>query len=65
MTTTAEQAASPRYASPVDFGAYGQYGAGRGFDLGGERRQFGISARQGHFAAAQPALLGGWLELPA
>jgi glutathionyl-hydroquinone reductase len=34
MTTTAEQAASPRYASPVDFGAYGQYGAGRGFDSG-------------------------------
>jgi putative glutathione S-transferase len=34
MTTTAERAASPRYASPVDFGAYGQYGAGRGFDQG-------------------------------
>jgi glutathione S-transferase/putative glutathione S-transferase len=34
MTMTAEQAASPRYASPVDFGAYGQYGAGRGFDSG-------------------------------
>ncbi len=34
MTTTAERAASPRYASPVDFDAYGQYGAGRGFDQG-------------------------------
>jgi glutathionyl-hydroquinone reductase len=34
MTTTAEPAASPGYASPVDFGAYGQYGAGRGFDSG-------------------------------
>ena len=34
MTTTAEPAASPGYASPVDFGAYGQYGAGRGFDAG-------------------------------
>jgi glutathionyl-hydroquinone reductase len=34
MTTTAERAAFPRYASPVDFGAYGQYGAGRGFDQG-------------------------------
>ena len=34
MTTTAERAASPQYASPVDFGAYGQYGAGRGFDQG-------------------------------
>ena len=34
MTTTAERAASPRYASPVDFGAYGHYGAGRGFDQG-------------------------------
>jgi glutathionyl-hydroquinone reductase len=30
MTTTA----SPEYASPVDFDAYGQYGAGRGFDKG-------------------------------
>jgi glutathione S-transferase/putative glutathione S-transferase len=30
MTMTA----SPGYASPVDFGAYGQYGAGRGFDSG-------------------------------
>src|SRR6266849_8542062 len=30
MTTTA----FPRYASPVDFDAYGQYGAGRGFDSG-------------------------------
>ncbi len=30
MTTTA----SPEYASPVDFDAYGQYGAGRGFDPG-------------------------------
>jgi glutathionyl-hydroquinone reductase len=30
MTTTA----SPEYASPVDFDAYGQYGAGRGFDQG-------------------------------
>ncbi len=30
MTTTA----SPGYASPVDFGTYGQYGAGRGFDAG-------------------------------
>src|ERR1700735_4821560 len=34
MTTTAERAASPRYASPVACGAYGQYGAGRGFDQG-------------------------------
>jgi glutathionyl-hydroquinone reductase len=34
MTTTAERAASPQYASPVDFDAYGQYGAGRGFDQG-------------------------------
>src|ERR1035437_8295749 len=34
MTSTAEPAASPGYASPVDFGAYGQYGAGRGFDAG-------------------------------
>src|SRR6266700_6316023 len=30
MTTTA----SPGYASPVDFDAYGQYGAGRGFNSG-------------------------------
>ena len=34
MTTAAEQTATPRYASPVDFGTYGQYGAGRGFDSG-------------------------------
>jgi putative glutathione S-transferase len=27
-------AASPEFASPVDVGAYGQYGAGRGFDSG-------------------------------
>src|SRR5450759_5028102 len=26
--------ASPGYASPVDFGAHGQYGTGRGFDSG-------------------------------
>jgi putative glutathione S-transferase len=34
VTTTAEPTALPRYASPVDFGTYGQYGAGRGFDSG-------------------------------
>jgi glutathionyl-hydroquinone reductase len=34
VTTTADPTALPRYASPVDFGTYGQYGAGRGFDSG-------------------------------
>jgi glutathione S-transferase/putative glutathione S-transferase len=34
VTTTAEPAASPSYASPVDYAAYGRYGAGRGFDPG-------------------------------
>ena len=29
----------PRYASPVDYGAYGQYGPGRGFDRGQEWRR--------------------------
>ena len=34
MTTTAQPTALPRYASPVDYDSYGQYGAGRGFDSG-------------------------------
>jgi len=34
VSTTAEPTALPSYASPVDVGAYGQYGAGRGFDSG-------------------------------
>jgi glutathionyl-hydroquinone reductase len=34
VTTTAEPTAGPGYASPVDCDAYGQYGAGRGFDSG-------------------------------
>jgi glutathionyl-hydroquinone reductase len=34
VTTTAEPSAAPEYASPVDYDAYGQYGAGRGFDSG-------------------------------
>src|SRR5579859_5844176 len=31
MTTMQD---APRYASPVDFGAYGEYGPGRGFERG-------------------------------
>ncbi len=31
MTTTQE----PRYASPVDYDAYGEYGPGRGFESAG------------------------------
>jgi len=34
VTTTAQPTALPRYASPVDYDSYGQYGAGRGFDSG-------------------------------
>ena len=34
MTKTSGPAAGPEYASPVDYAAYGQYGAGRGFDPG-------------------------------
>jgi glutathionyl-hydroquinone reductase len=35
MVTSAETATpAPRYASPVDYGRYGQYGPGRGFDHG-------------------------------
>jgi putative glutathione S-transferase len=35
MTTSADTATqAPRYASPVDYDAYGQYGPGRGFDQG-------------------------------
>jgi glutathione S-transferase/putative glutathione S-transferase len=34
MTTAAGPATGPEYASPVDYAAYGQYGAGRGFDSG-------------------------------
>jgi len=35
MVTSAGTAAqAPRYASPVDYGTYGEYGPGRGFDRG-------------------------------
>jgi glutathione S-transferase/putative glutathione S-transferase len=34
VSRTAEPTALPRYASPVDVGTYGHYGAGRGFDSG-------------------------------
>ncbi len=35
MTTSTDTATpAPRYASPVDYAAYGQYGAGRGFGRG-------------------------------
>jgi putative glutathione S-transferase len=40
MTTSAPTGTpAPRYASPVDYGAYGQYGPGRGFDHGQEWRR--------------------------
>ena len=34
MTDTTTSTGPPRYASPVDYGAYGLYGPGRGFDKG-------------------------------
>jgi glutathionyl-hydroquinone reductase len=34
MNTPATHAPGPRYASPVDYGAYGEYGPGHGFERG-------------------------------
>ena len=39
MVTSAGTTPVPRYASPVDYDTYGQYGPGRGFDRGQEWRR--------------------------